>query len=141
MLHLGKQNTKASICSHEPILTPEKKLWRAVLEQTYADAELPSLLDGSEPIERTLARQFLRADTPIEAENLGILCELADLPADRIYLMARRRYPCEQTIDTTVECAGSPPLFLRSQRRASTGVPRRQTEKREPGSRTPNIAA
>jgi hypothetical protein len=118
MLHAGNQHSKASIWSHEPILTPEKKLWRAVLEQAYADADLPLLLDGSEPVERTFAREFLRAETPVEAESLGILCEFAELPADRIYLMARRRYPPEPT---HVECGGLPLPFLPGQPQLSPG--------------------
>jgi hypothetical protein len=105
------------------------------------DAELPLLLDGTAPTERVLARGFLRADTPIEAENLGILCEFAELPADRVLLMARRRYPREQRIDTPVECGGSPPLFLPSQPYVSPDVLQRQTEKQEPRSRTPEFAA
>ena len=96
-----------SIWAHEPVITPELKLWRAVLEQAYLDAELPLCSDGSEPIERTLARRFLRADSPFETEDLKLVCDFADLPADRVHLWARRHYPLEQTFEKHVEC-GSP---------------------------------
>jgi hypothetical protein len=93
--------------THEPILTPERKLWRAVLEQAYVDAELPLSLDGSEPIERILACRFLRADSPHEAQNLDVVCEFADVPADRVILWARRRYAAERVHVEVLEC-GSP---------------------------------
>ncbi len=82
-----------SIWAHEPIITPERKVWRAVLVQAYLDAELPLCEDGSEPIERTVARRFLRGDSLFETEDLKLACDFADLPADRILLWARRRYP------------------------------------------------
>ncbi len=93
MLHTGNQRTKASIWAHEPIITPERKLWRNVLEQAYMDAELPLSADGSEPRERILARRFLRAAGASGAANLKLVCDFADVPADRVYLWARRRYP------------------------------------------------
>jgi hypothetical protein len=93
MPHATNSRTPASIWAHEPILTPERKLWRAVLEQAYTDAELPLSLDESEPVERNLARRFLRADSPHEAQNLDVVCEFADVPADRVVLWARQRYP------------------------------------------------
>ena len=89
--------------THEPILTPERKLWRAVLEQAYADAELPLSQDGSEPVERNLARRFLGADSPHEAQNLDAVCEFADVPADRVVLWARKRYPVELAHEDTLE--------------------------------------
>ncbi len=70
----------------------ERRLWRAVLEQAYTDADLPPGADGSEPFECARARRYLRADSPFEAENLKLVCEFADLPADRVYLWARQRY-------------------------------------------------
>ncbi len=82
-----------SIWAHEPILTPERKLWRAVLEQAYQDAELPLSADGSEPIERMRACRFLRADTRQEAAGLKLVCDFAEVPVDRLLLWARRRYP------------------------------------------------
>lgn len=93
MLHTGNQRTKASIWAHQPIITPERKVWRNVLEQAYMDAELPLFSDGSEPFERILARRFLCADGATEAENLNLVCDFADVPADRVILWARRRYP------------------------------------------------
>jgi hypothetical protein len=93
MLHTGNQRTKPSIWAHVPIITPERKLWRNVLEQAYMDAELPLSSDGSEPIERILARRFLRANSAFEAGNLNLVCDFADVPADRVILWARRRYP------------------------------------------------
>jgi hypothetical protein len=87
-MHYGGDGRRSkSIWAHEPL-----KLWRAVLEQAYLDAELPLYSDGSEPIERTLARRFLRADSPFEMEDLKLVCDFADLPADRVHLCARQRY-------------------------------------------------
>ncbi|HET8923827.1 MAG TPA: hypothetical protein VFN26_12640 [Candidatus Acidoferrum sp.] len=73
----------------------ERKLWRAVLLQAYEDAEMTPVGDGSplEPFECTRARRYLRADSSHEAENLKLVCDFADIPADRVYLWARRRYP------------------------------------------------
>ncbi len=95
MLHTGKQRTKASIWAHEPIITPELKLWRGVLQQAYADAELPLGPEASDElfIEQDRARRFLRADGASDAANLKLVCDFADVPADRLYLWARRRYP------------------------------------------------
>jgi hypothetical protein len=77
------------------MLDAERELWRAVLVQAYEDAEMTPIEDdtGAEPFECAKARRFLRADNSVEAENLGIVCEFADLPADRVYVWARRRYP------------------------------------------------
>lgn len=73
----------------------ERNLWRAVLTQAYEDAEMTPVGDGAalEPFECTRARRYLRADSPHEEENLKIVCEFADIPADRVYLWARQRYP------------------------------------------------
>lgn len=90
----GDGRMSKSIWAHEPILTPELKLWRGVLAQAYADAEM--LPNGDEiaaqPFESAAARQYLRADNPKEAEHLQIVCEFADVPADRLISWARRRY-------------------------------------------------
>ena len=83
----------SSIWTHEPLLTPERKVWRAVLGQTYVDSELALFADGSEPVERICARSLLRADSADEREILELLCEFAGVPADRVILWARRRYP------------------------------------------------
>jgi hypothetical protein len=72
----------------------ERRLWRAVLEQAYEDAEMTPLGDetGSEPVESLRARRYLRADSPFEAANLELVCEFADLPADRVFAWARQHY-------------------------------------------------
>jgi hypothetical protein len=72
----------------------ERSLWRAVLEQAYEDAEMLALGDGdaTEPFECARARRYLRADSSYEEENLELVCEFADVPADRVYLWARQRY-------------------------------------------------
>jgi hypothetical protein len=77
------------------LLTPEEKLWRAVLGQAYADAECaPGEVetDDIEPADRSSARRFLRADTPLDAETLSVICDSAEVPCDRVVLWARRRY-------------------------------------------------
>jgi hypothetical protein len=85
--------TNSAIWNDPPVITAERKLWRAVLGQAYADAEQPLLADGSEPFERTCARGFLRADDPLEKDVLQIVCELAAVPCDRVILWARTQYP------------------------------------------------
>ncbi len=73
----------------------ERKLWRAVLGQAYEDAEGMPMADeicAEEPLEALRARRYLRADSAFEAADLAMVCELADLPADRIILWARRRF-------------------------------------------------
>lgn len=76
-------------------MTPERKLWRAVLDQAYEDAEMLTLGEETmpEPFECARARRYLRAESSYEKENLALVCEFADVPADRVYLWARRRYP------------------------------------------------
>jgi hypothetical protein len=93
MHHVGDGRLSKSIWAHVPILTPERKLWRAVLEQAYADAGLLTGVDGSEVFERNSARQFLRADEPFEEAVLKLVCDFADVPADRLILWARKHYP------------------------------------------------
>jgi hypothetical protein len=139
----GDGRFSKSIWAHEPILTPERKLWRAVLTQAFEDAEMTPVSDEAEgePLEASRARRYLRADSPFEAQDLKLVCDFAELPADRVILWARRSYPPEPTPENHVECGGSPPLFLLSRAHALAGVFRRQSEKREQGSRTPQIAA
>ncbi len=74
--------------------TPENKLWRAVLDQAYEDAEMWANCDASVPgpSERVKARRYLRADSAFESAGLETVCEFADVPADRVILWARRRY-------------------------------------------------
>jgi hypothetical protein len=76
------------------VLIPENKLWRAVLEQAYEDAEMWANCPESVPApgERIKARRYLRADSTHEAMGLATVCEFADVPADRVILWARRRY-------------------------------------------------
>jgi hypothetical protein len=78
----------------------ERKLWRAVLEQAYEDAELRSIDGeaGTEPFASVRARRYLRAESPFEDKNLKLVCEFADVPADRVVLWARQHYPVEQAI-------------------------------------------
>ena len=73
----------------------ETMLWRQVLEQAYEDAEIGAATDavGAESSACIKARRYLRADSPFEAGNLKLVCEFADLPADRVVLWARQRYP------------------------------------------------
>lgn len=73
----------------------ERSLWRAVLTQAYEDAEMTPIGDGTplEPFECARARRYLRAESPHEAANLKLVCEFAGLPADRVCLWARQRYP------------------------------------------------
>ena len=91
----GNGRLEKSIFAHDPVLTPEKKLWRGVLEQAYADAELPLGPEADDElfIEQDRARRFLRADTPYEDEELQLVCDFADVPFDRVMFWARKRYP------------------------------------------------
>lgn len=95
MLQTGNQHSKPAIWSNEPILTPEKKVWRAVLTQAFEDAEMASDAEEIEPetFECWRARQYLRADSSEEAEHLKLVCEYAEVPGDRVISWARRRYP------------------------------------------------
>lgn len=113
MLQAGKQHTKPSIWSHEPIITPEKKVWRAVLAQAFEDADMMPLDDETvpEPFESSRARQYLRAENLQEAEHLKLVCEFADIPADRVILWARRRYPAEHSFENLVECGSAGAAF------------------------------
>jgi hypothetical protein len=88
---------------HDPLLTPENRLWRAVLEQAYADAEsggdsgdesesdCGDVVDG--PPERIRARCYLRGDNKQDAASLVMVCGFAEVPADRVLHWARRNYP------------------------------------------------
>jgi hypothetical protein len=84
------------------VLSPEQKLWRAVLVQAYEDAEYGAARDQAaaaaadvdlpDPMHRVHARRYLRADNPEEAAELEMVCDYAGLPADRIFTWARRHY-------------------------------------------------
>lgn len=83
------------VYTHEPILIAERRVWRGVLNQAYADAELPLGAESEEElfIEQIRARRFLRADTPGEKEGLRLVCDYADVPFDRVVTWARKHYP------------------------------------------------
>jgi|SRR3984957_3355701 hypothetical protein len=84
---------------HDPLLTSENRLWRAVLEQAYADAESSTesaddnddVADG--PPERIRARCYLRGDNKQDAASLIVVCSFAEVPADRVLSWARKYYP------------------------------------------------
>ncbi len=84
---------------HDPLLTPENRLWRAVLEQAYVDAETGADFDDecdddvNGPPERIRARCYLRGDNKQEAAALTMVCSFAEVPADRVLNWARRNYP------------------------------------------------
>ncbi len=92
---MSKSHPPSSLWTSEPVLTPERRVWRSVLEQAYADAELPLGFEEDDElfIEQDRARRFLRADTPSEEEELKLVCDFAHVPFDRVMLWARKRYP------------------------------------------------
>ena len=94
MHYVGDGRTSKSIYVHEPMLTLEARIWRGVLNQAYADAELPLGVESEEElfIERIHARRFLRADTPGEKEELRLVCDYAEVPYDRVVTWARNHY-------------------------------------------------
>lgn len=83
-----------SVFAHEPILTAERRLWRGVLNQAYADAESALDVEAEDElfIEQIRARRFLRADTPCEKEELRLVCDYAEVPFDRVVKWARKHY-------------------------------------------------
>jgi hypothetical protein len=113
----GNQRTKPSIWTREPILVPENRVWRAVIQQAFEDAEsAPGDAEAQcEPIEAVRARRYLRADSPFEEANLKLVCDFAELPADRVIASARRKFSPESSNESSLECGGSPPLFLPSE--------------------------
>jgi hypothetical protein len=90
---MGDGRHRKTIWSDEPILTPERKVWRAVLEQAYLDAEITIFVDETEVLEHIFATRFLRADSPEEAAVLKMVCDFAEIPWDRLIPWARKRYP------------------------------------------------
>ena len=134
-MHRTGNHAKGSVWAHVPILTPERKLWRAVLMQAYSDAEIAvgDVAEDFEPVEQVRARSYLRADTAFDATNLKLVCEFADLPADRIYLWARKQFTLEQSSERHLECM-SPAAAVYVE-------PLGQSKEPEPGSCTPQIAA
>src|SRR6267143_2615788 len=135
----GDGRLSKSIWAHVPVVTPEKKVWRAVLTQAMEDAEMKPVGGEAavEPLEASRARRYLRADSPFEAEDLRLVCDFADLPADRVFLWARRQYPLEERL----ECGSEAAAFLAaesSERSAELSV---ISQKREPCSHNPQNAA
>jgi hypothetical protein len=104
-MHYGGDGRRSKpIWAHEPILTPERRVWRAVVYQAFEDAEMTPV-DGeaaAEPLEASRARCYLRADSPFEAADLKLVCDFADLPADRVVLWARRSYPQELPMESSM---------------------------------------
>lgn len=88
---------------HDPVLTAEHRLWRAVLEQAYVDAECgPDVTDartddGDRSQECLRARCYLRGDSKPDAAALVAVCSFAEVPADRVLTWARRNYPRTNT--------------------------------------------
>ena len=84
----------AELWTSDPILTPERRLWRGVLNQAYADAESPWGVEAEDElfIEQIRARRFLRAETPSEKEELRLVCDYAEVPFDRVVPWARKHY-------------------------------------------------
>jgi hypothetical protein len=113
----------------------ERNLWRAVLEQAYEDAEMLSSSEEKEyqPVDCARARRYLRGCSPFEMGNLELVCDFADVPADRVILWARQRYAAQQRADELMECGSVAAAFPSTQI-----VP---SEKREPDSRTPQTPA
>lgn len=103
--------------AHTPILTPEKKVWRAVLTQAFEDAEMAADEDETAPetFECSRAREYLRGDNLQEMEHLKLVCEYAEIPADRVMSWARRRYRQEHFNQSTSECGGAAAAFLASE--------------------------
>ena len=113
----------------------ERNLWRAVLEQAYEDAEMLASSEDkeSQPLDCARARRYLRGCSPFELGNLELVCDFADVPADRVILWARQRYTAQPTMDELLERCSEAAAFPCTQI-----VP---SEKREPDSRTPQTAA
>ena len=84
----------STMWTSDVVMTPERKLWRSVLEQAYADAELLAGIESEdEPfIEQIRARLFLRADTLDEEAGLRLVCDYAEVPFDRVVTWARKHY-------------------------------------------------
>ena len=87
---------------HDPVLTAEHRLWRAVLEQAYVDAESGPDAGGAQAGEGDgsheclRARCYLRGDSKPDAAALVAVCDFAEIPADRVLNWARRNYPRPQ---------------------------------------------
>ena len=84
----------AELWTSDPVLTAERRLWRGVLNQAYADAEFSVGVESEDElfIEQARARRFLRGDTPGEKEELRLICDYAEVPFDRVVTWARKHY-------------------------------------------------
>jgi hypothetical protein len=84
----------SGLWTSDPVLTAERRLWRGVLEQAYAEAELSLGVESEEElyIDQIRARRFLRADTPGEKGELRLVCDYAEVPFDRVVTWARKHY-------------------------------------------------
>jgi hypothetical protein len=138
----GDGRLSKSIWAHVPVLTPEKRVWRAVLTQAMEDAEMTPVGDETaiEPLEASRARRYLRADSPFDAADLKLVCDFADLPADRVFLWARRQYPPEQPLEKQAECGSGAAAFLAAEPSLRSAEPLEKSEEREQCSRPPQNA-
>jgi hypothetical protein len=104
---------------HNPLLTAENRLWRAVLEQAYVDAESGADAgdaqtdDGDGSHECLRARCYLRGDSKPDAAALVAVCSFAEIPADRLLNWARRNYPRPQTMQQLQQPQQHSPLRSR----------------------------
>src|SRR5258708_34862638 len=139
MQRQGDGGVSKACWANIPILTPEKKVWRAVLNQAMEDAEMTPVGGETavEPLEASRARRYLRADSPFEAKDLKLVCDFADLPADRVFLWARRQYPLEERLEYGSEAAA----FLAAESSERSAEPSAISQKREPCSHNPQNAA
>ena len=92
MSRAGAGRFGKSIFAHVPVLTPERKLWRAVLEQAFEDAEIPVEENQRVPRRRNRAREYLRGDDLRVEEGLDLVCAYAQIPLDRLMVWAKKRY-------------------------------------------------
>src|SRR5262249_24241673 len=102
---MGDAYGTKSLYANDPVLTPERRIWRGVLEQAYTDAESCLGVEAQDEdvllIEQIRARRFLRGDTPGEKEELRLVCDYAEIPFDRVVTWARRHYafPARQDLE------------------------------------------
>src|SRR5207248_11605783 len=76
MSHISGGRWSKSIYAREPLRTAETRLWRGVLEQAYADAELSLEVECDDDLcsVQIRARRFRRADTPGEKPGSRLVC-------------------------------------------------------------------
>src|SRR5216684_1490371 len=90
----GDGRFSKSIWAHEPILTPEKRVWRAVLTQALEDAESTPIdgETGAEPLEASRARR----QYPL-AERLECGSEAAAFLTAEPSVITQNQEPCSRT--------------------------------------------